>query len=139
MFNRNLMKQVKQFFMLTLCLLGSMALTAQTFNAAGTPVAIPDAAADISGALVVDIPVSATGIIGTDLGIDNLTLDINHTWSGDLIIDLISPSGSVHTLSFLNGGNGDQFNGTVFTDAATENILMLLLHMMVSTRRTTAT
>lgn len=38
-------------------------------------------------------------------------LAVSHSWRSDLAIELLSPSGSVHTLHNRNGGSGDDING----------------------------
>ncbi|WP_298535077.1 proprotein convertase P-domain-containing protein, partial [uncultured Algibacter sp.] len=48
----------------------------------------------------------------------NVTLDITHTWDGDLSISLTSPAGTVIDLSSGNGFFGDDYTNTVFDDAA---------------------
>ena len=42
-------------------------------------------------------PVAESGIIGTDFEIDNVDIDITHTWTGDLTISLISPTAVSYT------------------------------------------
>ena len=49
----------------------------------------------------------------------NVTVNITHTFSGDLDITLQSPSGKIVTLSTDNGGSNDNvFAGTTFDDQA---------------------
>jgi subtilisin-like proprotein convertase family protein len=50
----------------------------------------------------------------------NLTL--THTFDGDLRISLIGPAGNTVLLSNRNGGGGDNYTGTTFSDAATTSI-----------------
>ncbi len=59
---------------------------------------------------------TSMGTIGVDADIDNLSLDITHTWSGDLNITLISPAGTTLDLSSGNGGSIDNYVGTEFRD-----------------------
>ena len=69
------------------------------------------------------VPVTVTGMgtIGVDSAIDNVTLDISHTWSGDLTISLVSPSGTELILSDANSGNTDDaYNGTMFQDGGAD-------------------
>ena len=47
-----------------------------------------------------------------------MTLDISHTWDGDLEINLVSPSGVSLDLSSNNGSLGDNYTNTVFQDGA---------------------
>jgi subtilisin-like proprotein convertase family protein len=86
---------------------------AQTFNGQG---GIPVPPVGTSGTTVSTANVTASGNIGTDFLIDNVTLDITHTWSGDLFITLESPGGTVLTLTENNGGSGDNYSVTVFKD-----------------------
>lgn len=62
------------------------------------------------------INVAETGLIGTDYGIDNVEINLTHTWDADLEITLISPEGTSLDLSSDNGGSGDNFTNTVFQD-----------------------
>ena len=59
---------------------------------------------------------TATGTIGIDADIDNVTLDITHTFDADLDIALVSPAGTELSLSAGNGGSGDNYTMTVFQD-----------------------
>jgi subtilisin-like proprotein convertase family protein len=59
-----------------------------------------------------------TGTLGSTLAIANVTLNLTHSWDGDLEIYLESPSGQRLELSTGNGGSGDNYTNTVFTDAA---------------------
>ena len=45
-------------------------------------------------------------------------VNITHTFDGDLRIYLVTPGGATLTLANSNGGNGHDFNNTIFTDAA---------------------
>ena len=46
----------------------------------------------------------------------NVTVDITHTYRGDLKVDLVSPDGTVKTLHNRAGGNGDDINKTYAPD-----------------------
>ncbi len=60
-----------------------------------------------------------TAIVGTpDLILDEITIDISHTFDGDLLIFLQSPTGEILELSRRNGAAGDNYTNTVFTDDA---------------------
>lgn len=76
--------------------------------------AIPDL-----GTINVVIPVTG---LGTSLCKVTLTLNINHTWDNDLVVSLISPSGTIIDVTSDNGGTGDNYTNTVFDDAATSSI-----------------
>ena len=52
----------------------------------------------------------------------DVTLDVIHTFDGDLDIYLVSPAGTAVELSTDNGSGGDDFIGTVFDDEAVDPI-----------------
>jgi subtilisin-like proprotein convertase family protein len=52
----------------------------------------------------------------------NVTLNLTHTFTGDLDIFLIGPDGTSVELSTDNGGSGDNMTGTVFDDEASSPI-----------------
>ncbi len=81
-----------------------------------TPVPIPDN--DPTGATST---INVAGV-GTSLWDVNVTVNIPHTFAGDLDFTLTSPSGTVVTLSTDNGGSNDNvFDGTTFDDQADPN------------------
>jgi subtilisin-like proprotein convertase family protein len=49
-------------------------------------------------------------------------VDIEHTWTSDLILTITSPDGTTVTLAERAGGSGANFTGTVFDDDATTAI-----------------
>lgn len=77
-----------------------------------TPVAIPTGPAVVTSTIVV----SGAGTTLCDL---NVTTFLSHTFSADLDVTVMSPAGTVVTLTTDNGaGNDDVFNGTVWDDDA---------------------
>lgn len=52
----------------------------------------------------------------------NVRLDMTHTFDSDLIISLISPSGTEITLANRRGGSGQDYHLTVFDDEANNTI-----------------
>ena len=52
----------------------------------------------------------------------NVSLDITHTYCGDVEISLIGPDGTEVDLSIGNGGSGNNFTGTIFDDDASTPI-----------------
>ena len=48
----------------------------------------------------------------------SVNLNITHTYDGDLLVQLISPSQNTINLSNRRGGSGDNFNNTTFTASA---------------------
>jgi gliding motility-associated-like protein len=67
--------------------------------------------------------VSGIGVLGGCTFIDNVTIDLDHTWVGDIGILLIAPNGTFIELSTGNGGPGNDFSNTIFSDAAGANIV----------------
>jgi subtilisin-like proprotein convertase family protein/Ca2+-binding RTX toxin-like protein len=52
----------------------------------------------------------------------NVTLDITHTFDGDLVASLLSPAGTRVQILNRNGGAGSDFIGTVLDDEATRTV-----------------
>ena len=52
----------------------------------------------------------------------NVSLDLEHTYTGDLTITLISPNGTRIQLASRRGGSADDFRSTTFDDGATTSI-----------------
>ena len=107
---------------IALFLLGFQAqIMAQTFTGGGNPQSIPvtgtggfpclggptESVATVSG-----LP----GVIGTDHFIENVEINLTHTWASDIEADLISPDGTVWDLTSDNGGAADNYTNTVFED-----------------------
>lgn len=80
-----------------------------------TPVAIPD---NVCAGGVAS-PISISGYTGavTSSGI-SISINITHTYDGDLILSLRAPNGQMLALTRNTGSSGDNFTNTVFTDAA---------------------
>jgi len=93
------------------------AINAQTFNGQGGLLIPPGAPTQTQGITTSIATVSGVGILGNGcVNIDNVTLDIVHTFVGDIAIFVIAPSGQVLELSSSNGGSGDNFTNSVFKD-----------------------
>lgn len=91
--------------------------SAQTFNGQGGLLIPPGAPGQTVGITISPVTVSGIGILGQGCTqIDNVTMDVLHTWTGDIALFLISPNGIVLELSSGNGGASDNFSITVFTD-----------------------
>ncbi len=71
-----------------------------TFSATGLPTAIPD---NNTTGITSSLAVAGTGNIGTLA----LSLNIAHTYRGDLIVTLTSPAGTVYSVSNRAGGSAD--------------------------------
>ncbi|MDX2131196.1 MAG: sensory rhodopsin transducer [Planctomycetota bacterium] len=52
----------------------------------------------------------------------NVRLRMSHTFTGDLVVSLISPQGTEVILSNRRGASGDNFTNTLFDDEATQDI-----------------
>lgn len=86
--------------------------TAVTSATQSTPTAIPTGPAVVSSTVVF-------GGAGTTIDKVRLTTNLTHTFAADLDITLMSPAGTVVTLTTDNGaGNDNVFNGTLWDDDA---------------------
>ncbi|MFT3883703.1 MAG: proprotein convertase P-domain-containing protein [Gemmatales bacterium] len=87
--------------------------TTTTYSANDMPVGIFDYTTTYS-----------TITVPSDIAISKLTvqLNISHTYDSDLVIYLISPSGTVVTLTNRRGGSGDNYSNTVFDSTASKTI-----------------
>ncbi|MCZ6593764.1 MAG: proprotein convertase P-domain-containing protein, partial [Bacteroidetes bacterium] len=92
----------------------NQAVTSECGNA---PELIPTVGS--SGPMIPSIATIATvGTVGVDYMILSVDLNLNHTFDGDLDISLTSPGGIVLNLSDDNGGAGNDYIDTIFTDGA---------------------
>ena len=87
--------------------------TCNSYTATDTPVAIGTGAGAIYQSIISVTDVGAANILDV-----NVTIDISHTWDGDLDISLTSPAGTVVELSNGNGGSANDYTATVFDDSA---------------------
>ncbi|MBL1086716.1 M4 family metallopeptidase [Streptomyces actinomycinicus] len=80
-----------------------------------TPVAVPDNGPAVTS----DITVS--GRTGNAPGNLSVSVDISHTWRGDLVIDLVGPSGTAYRLKNFSGSDSaDNVNETYTVNASAE-------------------
>ncbi len=79
-----------------------------------TDVAIPDAGAAVTSAI------SVTGRTGNAPSNLRVAVDIVHTWSGDLVVDLVAPDGTSYRLRNRTGGSADNINETYTVNASSE-------------------
>jgi subtilisin-like proprotein convertase family protein len=86
-----------------------------TYPTLDPPVSIPD-----------DSPVGAesTIVVTDDNVIEdvNVTVNVTHTFDGDLVLSLIGPDGTEVVLSDRNGSSGNNFTNTTFDDEASTPI-----------------
>jgi subtilisin-like proprotein convertase family protein/subtilisin family serine protease len=78
--------------------------------------AVPDS--NITG---VNSNLAVSGAIGSIIDLD-VSINMTHTWIGDMVITLTSPTGTKITLFNQRGGSGDNLTNTVFDDQATTAI-----------------
>jgi len=119
------MKKITLFFAcMVVCLLGSELTAQTTIMGSGTPTPIPASGTGgfpcVGGPTMSDATSTLMGVIGTDYNIDNVTIDLVHTWDSDLDITLVSPDGTSLDLSSDNGGGGDDYTNTVFQDGGAD-------------------
>ncbi|WP_131811144.1 proprotein convertase P-domain-containing protein, partial [Aequorivita soesokkakensis] len=70
---------------------------------------------------LIPVSVADAGTIGSGTNLENITIDITHTWSGDLELYLVSPAGTELLLADNLSGNTDNaYNGTMFEDGGAD-------------------
>ncbi|MFI1418772.1 M4 family metallopeptidase [Streptomyces sp. NPDC020731] len=77
-------------------------------------VSIPDAGSAVTSSISVS---GRTGNAPSNL---QVSVDIVHTWSGDLVVDLVAPDGTVYPLRSRTGGSADNINETYTVNASSE-------------------
>jgi len=88
----------------------------QTYNGSGG--AIPDN----GNSIYFPINVQNLGQINTTFGLESVCINVQHPYDSDLEIQLIAPDGTGIMLSYANGGDGDNFTSTCFSDFADNSI-----------------
>lgn len=86
-----------------------------TYTSTNVPKAIPD---NNSTGVTSTLAIATSGNIGKI----TVSVNVSHTWDDDITLRLISPQGTTVTLVDRQGGSGDDFEGTVFDDAAANPI-----------------
>lgn len=84
-----------------------------TFSSTDLPLEINDNQT-IESTITIDAPSLINDLI--------VEVDITHTYTGDLLLELVSPSGEVVKLADRRGGGGRDFTNTRFDDSATVTI-----------------
>ncbi|MFI2908865.1 M4 family metallopeptidase [Streptomyces sp. PDY-4] len=77
-------------------------------------VTIPDAGSAVTSSI------NVTGRTGNAPSNLQVSVDIVHTWSGDLVVDLVAPDGTVYPLRSRTGGSADNINETYTVNASAE-------------------
>ncbi|GAA4888901.1 S8 family serine peptidase [Streptomyces coeruleoprunus] len=97
------------------------AVTGSTGGSTGTvfsstsAVAIPDAGS------AVESPITVSGVSGNAPSALQVSVDITHTWRGDLVVDLVAPDGSTYRLkSSSSSDSADDVKATYTVDASAE-------------------
>ena len=70
---------------------------------------------------VINSSIEVSGVPGAIRDV-NVTIDVDHTWTNDLEISLVGPDGQRVLLVGGEGGRGDNFRETTFSDEATDPI-----------------
>lgn len=68
----------------------------------------------------VESAIAVSGRTGTAPASTPVTVDISHTWKGDLKVDLVAPDGSVYVLSNYAGGSADDIKQTFNVNLSSE-------------------
>ena len=89
---------------------------ATVYTSTDVPKAIPD---NTPSGITSTLPITAPGMVGKI----TVSVNVTHTWDGDVTLKLISPNGTTVTLVARRGSSGDNFTGTVFDDAAANSIV----------------
>ncbi len=104
---------MKKIYLFILAATFCVSVRAQTFNSTSTA-AIYDNQCSFVSVIASGLPTS----MDTTFGICSVTVNISHTYVGDLDLWLINPNGDSIPLTNNNGGAGIDFINTVFTMAA---------------------
>ncbi|MBN8679575.1 MAG: choice-of-anchor L domain-containing protein [Chitinophagales bacterium] len=80
---------------------------------------VPNGGLLVESAIEVELPFERLDNIAF---LDQVCLNITHSWDADMDIYLIAPNQSVIELTTDNGGNGDNYTSTCFSPAASNDI-----------------
>jgi aminopeptidase S len=78
-----------------------------------TDVAVPDLT-------TVESPIAVTGVAGNAPAGLQVTVDIRHTYVGDLVVDVVAPDGSAYNVHNRSGGSADNIATTYTVNASGE-------------------
>jgi aminopeptidase S len=68
----------------------------------------------------VESPLAVTGVPGNAPSTLTVGVDIQHTYRGDLVVDVIAPDGTVYNVHNRTGGSADNLVGTFTINASSE-------------------
>ncbi len=77
-------------------------------------------AVTIADNATVESAIAVSGRTGNAPASTLVTVDISHTWKGDLKVDLVAPDGSVYVLSNYAGGSADDIKQTFNVNLSSE-------------------
>ena len=89
----------------------------------GTGVAIPDAGCFGNTYAEVQVAHSGGTAIGTDIFLESIGITIDHTWSGDITAEVVSPNGTTVRLTSGNGGGGDDYRNAPINCGAVDRYI----------------
>ncbi len=107
---------MRHYILLFLCGIFCTSTQAQTFTGPGG--GITDQAYTYYDLSVSGLP----ALLDSSYGLESICIDISHTRTGELNIQLIAPDGSVLELSTGNGGTGDDYTNTCFNESSQDYI-----------------
>ncbi len=104
---------------------GGSTCTSMAYDSTAVPFDIDGAGnstADCTNAPnLIPITVNELGTLGAGAILESITIDIAHTWTADLDMYLVSPSGTELLIANdLGGGTDDGYNGTMFEDGGAD-------------------
>jgi aminopeptidase S len=68
----------------------------------------------------VESPIAVTGVPGNAPAALRVSVDITHTYIGDLVVDVLAPDGSVYNVHNRAGGSADSISQTYTVNASSE-------------------
>ncbi|MCX7034370.1 MAG: S8 family serine peptidase [Arenimonas sp.] len=74
----------------------------------------------ISDNVTTDSPITVSGRTGNASSTSSVSVNIVHTYRGDLKVDLVAPDGSLYTISNRAGGSADNLVGTYTINLSSE-------------------
>lgn len=96
----------------------SIQASAQTFIGTAPLPIPPGAPGSTVGITQSTATVNGVGVLGGCFNIERVEINLSHTFVGDIGILLVAPNGVFLDLSTSNGGGGNNYINTIFSDAA---------------------
>lgn len=98
-----------------------LTVTSPLINGPGTKTFTTNTPVGIFDLQTVNSTQAVSGLTRTTMSatsINQVCINITHTWNSDMDIQLVSPSGTIMDLSIGNGGSGDNYTNTCFSPSA---------------------